>query len=176
MPVIGLLDLVFDYDPLVGGGVLAKDVRCERSDRGFLRLRFEFKPEGIAEEAEILRVGQPRRKVTGFVFPDRAEWHRLELPEIRGLPRPLLHDGSIAERERCVNAAAPSIGRCGRRWKQPVGGFGRAARLRGWWSPGEKLERGSVESAGGRKAFSVPRKERCVDRMWTDRTNRGDCP
>lgn len=54
MIVVGLLELIFDEHPGVGGGVAAQDVRAKRPDVLFRRLQHQFNPQRVRQAAQIL--------------------------------------------------------------------------------------------------------------------------
>ncbi|MDE3262268.1 MAG: hypothetical protein OYL41_09835 [Acidobacteriota bacterium] len=79
--VIRSFNLVLDEHPAIRAEILAKDVSAERPDGLFLGIDFEFQPEGLFQNLEVLRLRKPRREVCGFTGPDLPELDAFQASE-----------------------------------------------------------------------------------------------
>jgi hypothetical protein len=73
--VVSAFELVFDEDPVVGGGIFAEDVGTERPDGFFLAFEFKLKADDFTEKGEVVGLSKPGGEVTSFVRPSLAEFN-----------------------------------------------------------------------------------------------------
>jgi len=80
--VVGALQLVLDEHPGVVVEILAQDVGAEGAHLLFLGLHLQDEIQGLAQQSDVLFLGQPRSKIIRLAGPDGAEIHAFQAAEI----------------------------------------------------------------------------------------------